>query len=93
MVCVAAGLGDIAQQALHSFEAAASRARQALLQAALSGGAADVAEAVRCGQRFAHLQGGSFLTTVLAIKLLVACATQGRFAGKCAPLFLLVEPL
>ena len=89
MVCVAAGLGNIAQQALHSFEAAASRARQALLQAALSGAAADVAEAVRCGQRFAHLQGGTLLTPVLVIKVSAACATQSRFAGKWVPLFLL----
>ena len=74
-MCVASGLGDIAQQALHSFEAAASRARQALLQAALSGAAAEVAEAVSCGQRFAHLQGGSLLTPVLVIKLSVAYAT------------------
>ena len=89
MVCVAAGLGVIAQQALHSFEAAASRARQALLQVALSGVAADVAEAVRCGQRFAHLQGGRLHTTVLVIKLSVACLTQGCSAGQRVRLFLL----
>ena len=88
-MCVAAGLGVIAQQALHSFETAASRGRQALLQAALSGVAADVAEAVRCGQRFAHLQGGSLHTPVLVIKLSVACLSQGCFASRCVPLFLL----
>ena len=84
-MCVAAGLGTIAQQALHSFEAAASRARQALLQAALSGAAADVAEAVRCGQRFAHLQGESLLTPMAAMKLSVACApTEPLCWQKCA---------